>query len=216
MPINNEKSPVMATPVVKSGSADGHSNGDPQANIDKLVVDSPVTSPKPIVVGKNRSGKSTHDSTELTETKNTISRFETRTELSSRSQSRTTNITDNGTVRFNSDRQVLVLRETVINTKNRLIRGIEHVNEQYIASQTIDSFLEYIENERLTHMPHHGSRWDKVLKWAEFYALQIQSYQKVVSPFVQNSKEAAQLIWVACRLLLEVRSLNFLTIPLVP
>lgn len=72
---------------------------------------------------------------------------------------------------------------------------------------TIEGFLEYIERQRLTYMPHRGSRWDKVLKWAEFFALQISSYAMAVESFVPDSKVAAKLIWSASRTLLEVRPL---------
>ena len=53
-------------------------------------------------------------------------------------------------------------------------------------------------------MPHRGSRWDKVLKWAEFFALQISGYVKAVEAFVPQSFMAAKLIWAASHTLLEV------------
>lgn len=206
----DEKNPVMSSPVVTdNGASNEHLNGQNLTpNIDELTVASPLSSPKPIVVTKSRNGTHIHSSNQVTESMNIV-RAETRTEFSSRTQSRATNVTESGILKFGSDRQVLVLRETVSGTRNRFIRDLEHVNEHHIDSMTIDSFLDYIESERLTHMPHHGSRWDKVLKWAEFYAVQIAGFQKAVSPFLQDSKSAAQLIWVASRLLLEVSFQNF-------
>ena len=56
-------------------------------------------------------------------------------------------------------------------------------------------------------MPHRGSRWDKVLKWAEFFAIQMSGYEDAVRSFVPDSIEAAKLIWVACRVLLDVSML---------
>jgi hypothetical protein len=200
----DETPPAMASPVVnENGTSKGHSNGDKtNAHVDKLTVLGPVYPPNAFNVPKSRNGIHVNGSSEVTE--NTVSRSETHTEASSLSQSRITNFTDSSIVKVSSDRHVLILRETVTTTRNRFIRGLEHVNDHYIDYMTIDSFLEYIESERLAHMPHRGSRWDKVLKWAEFYAVQIAGYQKAVSSFVQESKGAAQLIWVACRLLLEV------------
>ena len=78
------------------------------------------------------------------------------------------------------------------------------MDENYIEVTSINSFLDFIERERLTHMPHRGSKWDKVLKWAEFFAVQISGYAEVVKSFVPDSKEAAKLIWAASRSLLEV------------
>lgn len=69
---------------------------------------------------------------------------------------------------------------------------------------TIEGFLDYIERERLTHMPHKGSKWDKVLKWAEFFAIQTRGYELAVGSFVPDSGVAAKLIWVAMRVLLGV------------
>ena len=105
---------------------------------------------------------------------------------------------------FTSDQQVTVLRQTVSLTRARLISDLAHVNSHYIDSMTVESFMDYIERERLTHMPRQGSRWDKVLRRAEFFGLQISRYEKVISKFVPESETAAKLIWAACRVLIEV------------
>ena len=107
-------------------------------------------------------------------------------------------------VSFSKDQQITVLQETVVSTRGKFSAQFDHVDEHYINNMTIDGFLEYIERQRLTHMPHRGSRWDKVLKWAEFFGLQISGYAKAVEAFVPDSKLAAKLIWAACRTLLEV------------
>ncbi|KAL8713127.1 MAG: hypothetical protein Q9220_002648 [cf. Caloplaca sp. 1 TL-2023] len=65
-----------------------------------------------------------------------------------------------------------VLIETVTMARTRFIADFDDVDEHYIQTLTIEEVLEYIEHQRLTHMPHRGSHWDKVLKWAEFFALQ--------------------------------------------
>ena len=106
---------------------------------------------------------------------------------------------------FSTDQQIIVLRETILSTRGRFIAEFDHVDDHYIDTSTVEGFLDYIERERLTHMPHRGSRWDKVLKWAEFFALQISGYANVVGDFVSDSKAAAKLIWAASRVLLEVR-----------
>jgi len=85
-----------------------------------------------------------------------------------------------------------------------LIADFEQVDERTIDLTTIEGFLDYIEEQRIHHMPHKGSRWDRVLRWAEFYAKQVAAYEDSISPFVQDSRGAATLIWVACRVLLEV------------
>lgn len=76
----------------------------------------------------------------------------------------------------------------------------------------IDTFMEYISNERLTNMPHRGGRWDKVLKSAEYFALQLSSYQELVRKFARDSEQALHFTLGCCRLLLDV---GFATVALV-
>jgi len=109
-------------------------------------------------------------------------------------------------VSFSSDQQVTILEATVVSTCSKFIAEFDHVDESFIHDMTIERFLDYLECQRLTYMPHRGSRWDKVLKWTEYFALQISGYAKVVESFVPDSKLAAKLIWTACRALLEVIS----------
>lgn len=112
----------------------------------------------------------------------------------------------NSTVPSNSsEQQITILKETVTVTSEKFIMDFDEVDEHYIHGMTIEQFFEYIERQRLTHMPHRGSHWDRVLKWAEFFGLQISGYANTVEPFVAESKLAAKLIWTACRALLEVR-----------
>lgn len=104
------------------------------------------------------------------------------------------------------DRQVTTLRETVLSTRSRFITEFDNVDESSIHNMTIERFLDYVERQRLTYMPHRGSRWDKVLKWTEYFALQISGYAKAIESFVLDSDIAAKLIWTACCALLEVMS----------
>ena len=113
-------------------------------------------------------------------------------------------------VSFSREQQITILQETVTSTRGKLVSAFAYVNEDYIYSMTIDGFLEYIERQRLTYMPHRGSRWDKVLKWAEFFGLQVFGYAKAVESFIPESRVAAQLIWTAARTLLEVCVLELL------
>lgn len=110
------------------------------------------------------------------------------------------------TMSFSSDRQVTILKETILSTCSRLITEFDDVDESFIHSMSIEAFLDYVERQRLTHMPHRGSRWDKVLKWTEYFALQISGYSKAVESFVTDSNIAAKLIWTSCRALLEVNA----------
>lgn len=105
---------------------------------------------------------------------------------------------------YSRDQQVTILQETVVVTRKKFIADFDEVDESIIGDMTIETFLNYIERQRLTHMPHRGSHWDKVLKWAEFFALQVSGYATAVEAFVPDSRNAANLIWTASRALLQV------------
>ena len=108
------------------------------------------------------------------------------------------------TISFSTEQQVTVLRESVTVVRRKFIAELDDVDESSIQSIAVDNVLDYIERQRLTHMPHRGSHWDNVLKWAEFFALQVSGYAIVVEPFVPESKVAAKLIWTASQSLLNV------------
>ena len=111
------------------------------------------------------------------------------------------------TMSSSNDRQMTILKETILSTCSKLITEFDDVNESLIQNMSIEGFLEYVERQRLTHMPHRGSRWDRVLKWTEYFALQISGYTKAVESFMRDSNFAAKLIWTSCRALLEVNVL---------
>lgn len=69
-------------------------------------------------------------------------------------------------------------------------------SEQFFNScPSVEAFFDAIARIRLHQMPHDNSRWDKVLKWAEFFAAQVQGYSDEVSKFADYADQAASLIW---------------------
>lgn len=70
--------------------------------------------------------------------------------------------------------------------------------------ESLDSFLDFVASDRLRRVPHRGSRWDKIIRWAEYFAIQISILHESVGPFVPNSTETARLIWQSCQILLQV------------
>lgn len=103
-----------------------------------------------------------------------------------------------------TEHQTTELHESITVTRRKFLAELEDVEESDIYEIPIDGFLDFIERQRLTHMPHQGSHWDKVLKWAEFFALQISGYATALESFVPESKTAARLIWTASLSLLSV------------
>ena len=80
------------------------------------------------------------------------------------------------------------------------------VNVQNLYNETLESFLDFIATDRLRRVPHQGSRWDKILRLAEHFAIRISHYEEAVRGMFSKSEEAAHIIWGSCRVLLQVRS----------
>ncbi|KAL0256082.1 hypothetical protein SLS55_008474 [Diplodia seriata] len=76
--------------------------------------------------------------------------------------------------------------------------------ESLAAGITIESFLGYIGAERLRRMPAKGSRWDKILKWAEYFATSLSLFEEAVETFVASSQEAVELIFACLQILLQL------------
>lgn len=94
-------------------------------------------------------------------------------------------------------REITVTREY----HHRLVRL---TNKDFSKAESEESFLNFVANERLHRMPHRGSRWDKILRWAEYFATQVSTLHESVSSFVPNSAATAQVVWAGCRTLLQV------------
>ncbi|KAH6633587.1 hypothetical protein C7974DRAFT_412571 [Boeremia exigua] len=66
------------------------------------------------------------------------------------------------------------------------------------------NFLEWIRAERLTTLPHKGSRWDKVLIRALYFAEQLHNFDRAIQGFALDSQAAAAVGYGHARLLLEL------------
>ncbi|EPE09363.1 nacht domain protein [Ophiostoma piceae UAMH 11346] len=68
----------------------------------------------------------------------------------------------------------------------------------------LESYLEYIADERLIHMPRKGSDWDRVLRTAQFFGLQVWRFGEKVGKFAPESRQAAVAALASCQMLLEI------------
>ena len=97
-----------------------------------------------------------------------------------------------------------------------LVKSTEEVSSQYesqlgsvvnvkeIYGKSLESLLDFIATDRLRRVPHRGSRWDKILRMAEHFAIRISLYQEAVGGMFSKSSEAARMIWGSCWALLQV------------
>ncbi|KAJ5888603.1 nacht domain protein [Penicillium taxi] len=87
----------------------------------------------------------------------------------------------------------------------RLQAELKASKEEYISNGiSIESFLGFIGQERLRRMPAEGSRWDKILKWAEYFATSLSVFEEAVDTFVASSKETVELIFECFQILLQM------------
>ncbi|KUI73490.1 hypothetical protein VM1G_08814 [Cytospora mali] len=70
------------------------------------------------------------------------------------------------------------------------------------AGVSSENLLGFIANERLRRMPARGSRWDKILKWAEDFAKKLSLFEITDDRFIPSSKEAVELILASIQILL--------------
>ena len=75
---------------------------------------------------------------------------------------------------------------------------------QGIADASFITTLEWIRSERLTTLPHKGSRWDKVLIRALYFAEQLHNFDSAIQGFALDSHTAAGVGFGHTQLLLEV------------
>ncbi|KAI9692307.1 MAG: hypothetical protein M1822_006538 [Bathelium mastoideum] len=94
--------------------------------------------------------------------------------------------------------------ESTQSIRTRIVRELDDVDAHYFDRVDQDSYLEFIANERLIHMPRKGTAWDQVLKAAEFFGLQICSFGKEVSRFVHHDKYVVHTALGSCLMLLEL------------
>jgi anion-transporting ArsA/GET3 family ATPase len=83
--------------------------------------------------------------------------------------------------------------------------GVAH---EGICDVTYVSFLEWIRSERLTTLPHKGSRWDRVLIRALYFAEQLHKFEQAIQPFAHNASSAATVGYGHAQLLLELSHHN--------
>lgn len=98
-----------------------------------------------------------------------------------------------------------VLRESIEKITSSCRRDLDATAAKTVLT-TVDVgiVLDYIAAERLRCMPHSGSRYDKVLRWAELFVLHVAAFAQNASDVVASSQEATQKIWGSALLLLQV------------
>ncbi|KAF2279901.1 uncharacterized protein EI97DRAFT_105100 [Westerdykella ornata] len=69
---------------------------------------------------------------------------------------------------------------------------------------SVHDFLNILKNERLRHMPHDGSYWDRILRWADNIGGIVLLSHDVLKDFMLNSEDATRLICDSCTALIRL------------
>ncbi|KAF4538184.1 Nacht domain protein [Lasiodiplodia theobromae] len=69
---------------------------------------------------------------------------------------------------------------------------------------SFEDFLDAVADQRLRFMPHSGSKWDKVLRWAEGFCTYVYGFHHIVHTFMLHSEDASRMIWNSVLALLEM------------
>ncbi|EFQ95319.1 hypothetical protein PTT_06770 [Pyrenophora teres f. teres 0-1] len=101
-----------------------------------------------------------------------------------------------------------IVQDSAASLKKRSLAELGVGAYQNISDVSYVSFLEWIRSERLTTLPHKGSRWDKVLIRALYFAEQLHNFEQAIQPFAQDSSYAASIGYGHAQLLLELSHHN--------
>lgn len=78
-------------------------------------------------------------------------------------------------------------------------------NDFVVQECDLRTYLHFISDERLIHMPRRGSDWDRVLGAAQFFGLQMASLGRKIDGFVPcGGKDSAVAALASCKVLLEI------------
>ncbi|KAK4454286.1 hypothetical protein QBC34DRAFT_317381 [Podospora aff. communis PSN243] len=90
----------------------------------------------------------------------------------------------------------------------RVIRGdicrFGDYTETFFKTLDLRSYLEYISDERLIHMPRRGSDWDRVLRAAQCFGLQLWWFGAGVGQFCLGTESASITALGSTQILLEI------------
>lgn len=109
------------------------------------------------------------------------------------------------TSRIITTQKANVLRETIEKVASSCRRDLDASSAKVILGTTdVGIVLDFVASLRLRLIPHSGSRYDKVLRWAEIYVLHLAAFAQTASDAVPSSYEATRQIWGSVLLLLQV------------
>ncbi|KAF2261879.1 hypothetical protein CC78DRAFT_469263 [Lojkania enalia] len=108
------------------------------------------------------------------------------------------------TRRANNGYKIGFVQDTAHSLKKKSMAELGAGVYQSVSDVSFINFVEWIRSERLTTLPHKGSRWDKVLIRALYFAEQLHKFDAAIKGFALDSSAAASLGYGHAQLLLEL------------
>ncbi|KAL0930594.1 nacht domain protein [Colletotrichum truncatum] len=103
-----------------------------------------------------------------------------------------------------SSRTTVYVSETARVVRRKIIRELEDVTTTYFERVDLEAYLEFIGEERLLHMPRKGSQWDRVLKEAEFFGIQLHEFSHCLRKIIPEWSDVRNTALASCYILLEL------------
>ncbi|KAK7928661.1 hypothetical protein PG985_005659 [Apiospora marii] len=94
--------------------------------------------------------------------------------------------------------------EEALKVRKRVFRDVHDVDDKHFDCVNLESYLAFIADERLIHMPKKGSRWDCVLQEAEFFGILIDEFSTTVTGLVPENSFVRDTALGGCQMLLEL------------
>ena len=106
--------------------------------------------------------------------------------------------------RSSSSLQIHRVIQTSQVVKTRICE-LDEYDEVFFQSVNLESYLSLIAEERLIHMPRRGSDWDRVLRAAQFFGLQLWSFGERIGEFCPGTNACSVAALGSCQVLVEVQ-----------
>lgn len=100
--------------------------------------------------------------------------------------------------------KIQFVEDTAIALKRKSMSELGAGVSQSVEATSFINLVEWIRQERLSTLPHKGSRWDTVLIRALYFADHFHAFETAIQSSANGSTAAAQLGYGHVRLLLEV------------
>lgn len=96
-----------------------------------------------------------------------------------------------------------IVKQQYLSIRDKCQREHGAGSGHHVLDTSYEDLMDWIEDERLTRLPHRGSSWDRVLISAQHFADHENRLGHAIESFAPESGAASNLVFGQCLLLLE-------------